>query len=238
MIYPLLLKIVRSSFFKFTVLPLLTLLVGAASLMYMFPMQQISGSSMTPTLNSGDKITVQRWLNTPKRHDIFVIDQNQVKHDGVSSIPGSYLKRLIGMPGDVITLLVRDGEVLSINGYQTSFTRNDTLRNLRMESKHPLSIGGVFTSHGYDFSVKDNHYRIYATPESAFKDTGNNLTFLKTIYNFPWLKKQLTSPNQKTLTFTVPKDNYFSLSDNRVVGVDSRHFGFVPKSSLLYKYQP
>ncbi len=71
----------------------------------------ISGSSMEPTLYSGQHVLVQSMLYTPRRGDVVVVD-------GYSAYGNPIVKRIIGMEGDVIDIdfsagvVIRNGEVL------------------------------------------------------------------------------------------------------------------------------
>ncbi len=74
--------------------------------LFVFQPNQVKGSSMVPTLEDGeyvltDKLTY-RWVRGPERGDIVVFEapENE-KYD--------FIKRIIGLPGDVITL--KDGRV-------------------------------------------------------------------------------------------------------------------------------
>lgn len=70
--------------------------------------EMVSGPSMQPTFEDGDRlITVHHF--TPKRNDIVIIeapDQN-----------ATYIKRLIGLPGDTIE---SKNDILYVNGKKTA----------------------------------------------------------------------------------------------------------------------
>ena len=62
---------------------------------FVFSLVRVEGSSMAPTLSDGDRLVMIRLGYTPQRGDIVVVDP-----DNGSIAP--YIKRIIGMPGDVI----------------------------------------------------------------------------------------------------------------------------------------
>lgn len=69
----------------------------------------VSGESMSPTLNGGDNLIVDKIsyeFNDPERYDIIVFPY--AYEEDVF-----YIKRIIGLPGE--TVLIKDGEVY-ING--------------------------------------------------------------------------------------------------------------------------
>lgn len=90
---------------------ILLTIAGTVILVFFFGFQvTVVGPSMTPTLENGDKILVNRFvykLFEPKPNDLVVFSPNgnQKAH--------YYVKRVIGMPGD--TVQIKDGQVY-VNG--------------------------------------------------------------------------------------------------------------------------
>ncbi len=78
---------------------------------FVFTLVRVDGSSMDPTLASGERLVMIRLGYTPTKGDIVVVDP-----DNGSEAP--YIKRIIGMPGDVLQFeTAPTGEVtLFING--------------------------------------------------------------------------------------------------------------------------
>ncbi len=71
---------------------------------------QVHGQSMEPSLYDGQYLLASKvayWLHPPERGDIVVLDPPRAESDS------PYIKRLIGLPGDVIE--VRDSQVW-VNG--------------------------------------------------------------------------------------------------------------------------
>ncbi|MBO0473355.1 signal peptidase I [Enterococcus sp. DIV0840] len=70
----------------------------------------VEGSSMFPTLENGDRIFVNKG-EVPKRYSIITLDPLKKKKE-------SYVKRVIGLPGDSIWL---EGTNLFLNQERSSF---------------------------------------------------------------------------------------------------------------------
>ncbi|OGO86344.1 MAG: signal peptidase I [Clostridiales bacterium GWD2_32_59] len=70
---------------------------------YVVEFTQVSGPSMQPTLQDGNRLIINRFIYDfaePKHGDIVVFDFDEEK---------SFIKRIIGLPGDVID--IKDGDV-------------------------------------------------------------------------------------------------------------------------------
>lgn len=74
---------------------------------FVFAMVQVEGSSMLPTLESKERLVVTKLFYKPKAKDIVVVKSHELgKH---------IIKRVIAVPGDVIDINGKTGDV-SING--------------------------------------------------------------------------------------------------------------------------
>lgn len=78
----------------------------------------IPTAAMTPTINRGDQIYAERLtylLHRPQRGDVVVF-----RTDGITSLPlhELYVKRLIGLPGDTLTI---SKGLLCVNGQPAIF---------------------------------------------------------------------------------------------------------------------
>ena len=74
---------------------------------FVFAMVQVEGSSMLPTLESKERLVVTKLFYKPKAKDIVVVKSHELgKH---------IIKRVITVPGDVIDINGKTGDV-SING--------------------------------------------------------------------------------------------------------------------------
>jgi signal peptidase I len=83
-------------------------LAPVLTVVYLIQPVRVEGHAMAPTLNNGDKIFIQKMFGELNRGDIvvFLYPHDQTK---------SYIKRIIGLPGD--TLDIKNGKVI-VNGIQ------------------------------------------------------------------------------------------------------------------------
>jgi len=87
---------------------LLAIVISLALRIFVFEIVLVDGDSMLPTLNSSQRVVVEkvsRYFHMPERGDIVIARY--------PNMPGYYVKRLIGYPGD--TVEIKDG-VVYING--------------------------------------------------------------------------------------------------------------------------
>lgn len=113
---------------------------------FVFTMVRVDGSSMDPTLENGQRLVMIRIGYEPKKGDIVVVNP-----DNGSVAP--YIKRIIGMPGDILQFETStSGEVsLYINGEKQD-------EPYISSSLYPGNIGkGIFTvPDGHVFVMGDN----------------------------------------------------------------------------------
>lgn len=199
---------------------------------HLHPAAIVHGASMTPNLVPQERIMGERYFDEPKRHEIFIIDQNQVTYKGVKHLNGPYIKRLVGLPGDTLVFNVEDGELLSINGEKVKTTPAPENKAFELKSTLEDSKGAKFIGYASHLSVHGISYTVYQADLNTLSGKGKEL-FRNQAFNYPFLKENLVS--NKFSKFVVPEGMYFALSDNRPVGIDSRHFGLVPALALKYK---
>lgn len=176
--------------------------------------------SMEPTILPGDRLFVYKaaydWkvpftdiqlgsFHSPQRGDIIVF-----KYPVDPSI--FYIKRLIGLPGDLIE--VTDG-VVKVNGSALSISF-DEVEKLKAFATASL---------GSDSLLLDAQYKELGT-EVYWEQIGSTK---HAVQRLPHLK------SHKTLEFQVPEEHYFFMGDNRDNSNDSRFWGFVPRAYLKGK---
>jgi signal peptidase I len=200
---------------------------------YLFPTYKVNGISMMPSIAHGEVYGTVTFWGSVKRHDVFMINPDYIEEPGIKHPGGPYMKRIVGLPGDTLTFSKKDGSLLHINGLEINLSRAPEYTGYKMRSKLPKSKGATITNHAYQLTMGDVSYPIYRADNSEFASDFKLKSYTDVVFNFPWLSKQKHSG--ETVSVTVPKDHYFSLSDNRPAGTDSRHFGFVPKRALQQK---
>lgn len=181
---------------------------------------KIPSSSMAPTLVVGDFILVNKFIygirlpilnkkivsiNSPKRGDVIVFRYPK-------NISQNYIKRVIGIPGDVI---IYKNKRLIINGKEI----------------HYKSLPD------YLLNESSTYYKQW---QEKLCDIEHNLlidqytqNFISNSNFFP--QHQLYTYNIENFTCIVPQEQYFVMGDNRDNSLDSRYWGFVPDKNIIGK---
>jgi len=168
--------------------------------------------SMKPSILEGDVIWENKMaydLQVPFT-DISLLRTGEPKRGDIivftSEVANKRLiKRLIGLPGDTIQIHKNN---LFINGTVVKYEKSDETIPLR-ESDQELGIY-AFES----FTDLEPHAVIIKNNASKYP---------------PVFEGSLC---QQLSTYTIPKDHYFFLGDNRDSSSDSRCIGYVPRSEL------
>lgn len=123
---------------------------------FVFSASIVKGQSMAPTLDSGDRIIVNKLvylIGEPKRADIVII-QRPLKN---------YVKRIIALPGEEIEvknhLLYIDGEQ-----YEQPFITEEAI-------KHTGNFGPI--------EVPEDNYFVMGDNRAVSKDSRNGLDFIE-----------------------------------------------------------
>ena len=198
---------------------------------------RIPSGSMLPNLYVGDFILVNKYtyglrmpitndvvvpMNHPKKGEVVVFqfppDQSQ-----------SYIKRVIGEPGDVVRY---ENKVLTVNGqtyhltpkngdipaaeYPTYPNTNQPILSLILSK---ASEEGAVT---HDILTIEQQPVINANELKQFPFAANTsaCTYL---------------PNNTGLECKVPQGQYFMMGDNRDNSTDGRYWGFVPEQNIIGK---
>lgn len=185
---------------------------------------RIPSGSMMPTLLVGDFVLVNKFayglrlpvtntkiLDTgePQRGDIAVFRYPMNPKE-------DYIKRIIGLPGDTVTV---HGEQLYINGKAMPQTligpyHGTDKVSVRMEENPNMS---PVTLHQEDLSGVTHKILqyVYIEPYECVGSGGTQLP--------------------DGCTWKVPAGHYFAMGDNRDDSADSRYWGFVPEHNLAGK---
>lgn len=210
---------------------------------------QIPSSSMRPGLIPGDYILVSKFsyglrlpilnkvivpIDTPQRGDVMVFEFPLQRST-------NYIKRLIGVPGDVIEyrdkkLFVNDveqpqallGQGKYVNDGATEHVPNSD--GSVSELSPPLMVPDL-----YEETLSGKKYKIFVQPDApAFKAIQVANMQDSGMVNFPD-NCQYDMEKERWFRCTVPSGHYFVLGDNRDNSGDGRYWGFVPDNHIVGK---
>ncbi len=185
---------------------------------------KIPSGSMIPTLQVGDFILVNKFtygirlpivskkiidINNPQRGDVMVF--HYPENPSVD-----YIKRVVGLPGDVI---VYRGKQLLVNG---------VLQQQKHEGEYNYVESGLSFVHTERYSENlDGH------AHAALINPDMPAIHLGSVAEFP--QRAQCSYSEKEMRCTVPAGHYFMMGDNRDNSRDSRYWGFVPDNLIVGK---
>ena len=198
---------------------------------------RIPSGSMLPNLYVGDFILVNKYtyglrlpignqtivpMNSPKKGDVVVF---QFPPDPSQS----YIKRVVGVPGDVVRY---ENKVLTVNGqtYQQmpkSGIIPDAEYPTYPNSNKPV-LGVIMTKAAEEGAVTHDILTIEKQPTI----NPNGLS------EYPFSKNTSACtyfPNNTGMECKVPAGQYLMMGDNRDNSTDGRYWGFVPEANIIGK---
>lgn len=185
---------------------------------------KIPSGSMIPTLQVGDFILVNKFtyglrlpiigqkvveINNPERGDVMVF--HYPENPSVD-----YIKRIVGLPGDVI---IYRGKQLLVNG---------VVQEQKNQGEYNYVDNGLSFVHTNLYSENlDGHlHAILQNPDMPG-------LHLASVAEFP--QREQCSYSRDEMRCTVPAGHYFMMGDNRDNSRDSRYWGFVPEKLIVGK---
>ena len=198
---------------------------------------RIPSGSMLPNLYVGDFILVNKYtygLRMPITNDV-IVPMNQPKKGDVVVFQfppdpsQSYIKRVVGVPGDVVRY---ENKVLTVNGqtYQQmpkSGIIPDAEYPTYPNSNKPV-LGVIMTKAAEEGAVTHDILTIEKQPTI----NPNGLS------EYPFSKNTSACtyfPNNTGMECKVPAGQYLMMGDNRDNSTDGRYWGFVPEQNIIGK---
>ena len=201
-----------------------TVIMALFGMTFIVQAVKVPTGSMQNTITIGDHLLVNKFIFAPgqslpflpqreiRRGDIIVFKYpgnlwNPERDDRPDNKPilTNYVKRVIGLPGDRISI---DGRNVIVNGQVLPEHRIEAIDHNR---KDPLQIVGAPPR-------KPNEpYDVYYRPDNNDKD------YTYDVFNYAGDGKETV----------VPENKYFVMGDNRDNSEDSRFWGFVPRDLVI-----
>lgn len=192
---------------------------------------QIPSSSMRPGLVVGDFILVNKFsygIRTPIINNVL-INTGSVKRGDVvvfnfpENPSVNYIKRAIGLPGDVIEYR---NKVLSING--KALSEQETGSYNYQENTQQYGVVKI-DADSYQQNLDGKTFRILKmASQPSFLPQGVRA-------EFPYRQNCEYAEDGSWFKCTVPQGNYFMMGDNRDNSEDSRYWGFVDDKLIVGK---
>lgn len=186
----------------FMIAPFVLVLGLMLTLLSIYQLNKVDGHSMDPTLSDKSYLIVNKYAKL-NRFDVVVA--KELDSEGK---PYSVVKRIIGMPGDVIEY---KNDVLYVNGTET-------------DEPHIKQYLDAWKENRLD---KDYSYDSDLQAKSLL-----SLGF--TTQDKDLITKEL-NPDPSVFKVEVPLTGYFLIGDNRIVSRDSREVGAFPRENIVGK---
>jgi signal peptidase I len=170
----------------------------------------------------------------PQRKDVVVFEWPGYKDELQTPIIWNYVKRLIGLPGDTIT--IKD-KVVFVNGKEFWIPPH-------IQYLYPIKPSNYVDEDIFPRGARWNsdNYGPLVVPKKGdvIKLTRQNVEQWKTIIDREFGKRVVGISGNKVVidgkpvdSYTLKKDYYFMMGDNRDNSLDSRYWGFVPRDKIV-----
>ncbi len=208
---------------------------------FLFEPFKIPSGSMIPTLQIGDFILVNKFtygirfpvwnkkmisMNEPVRGDVVVF-----RYPMDESV--DYIKRVVGVPGDVVEY---KNKHLTVNGQAFDYQNRTFIpqvggdeRSEFIDRMTPLNLKPVHLVESYPKSLGGVVHTIENDPQ---RPSGFPSNFVP---EPPYPHMENCQYNFEGFVCKVPEGSFFMMGDNRDNSLDSRYWGFVPEANLVGK---
>lgn len=174
-------------------------------------------------------------IKEPEKGEIVVFeypgDRDDLRAPGITN----YVKRCIGTPGDTIQII---NKVVFVNGKEAPIPTH-----IQYANPYPTPAG---ISRPYIFPKgsgwNEDNYGPYAIPKKGdvIELNVTNIEWWRTIIDREFGKHVVSVKGDKVfiegmevLSYTIQKDYYFMMGDNRDDSADSRFWGLVPRDLII-----
>lgn len=212
-------------------LPVLLLVLVVRS--FLFEPFNIPSESMNPTLMTGDFVLVNKYafgVRLPLLNTKF-IDSGRPQHGDIAVFRYpknpkiSFIKRVIGLPGDKIVF--NSGE-LWVNGIKQPYHVEKTVA-LPIGYQDANGVSQSLSVQAQQWRVHLGQHRFLSQYVLPDQPKGAAAELVKT------MSERIPLSLQQQWQVDVPAGHYFVMGDNRDQSDDSRFWGFVPDENLAGK---
>jgi signal peptidase I len=218
---------------------------------------EVPTGSMEDTVKVGDRLFVNKFIyggTTPftipmtsiriphfrvpgfrnvKHGDVIVFDWPGPRDQVEKPIQTWYLKRCIGLPGDIIRIEER---VVSVNGKKLPLPTHGKF--LRQEPE-PTDYRNPYIFPG-GASFNADNYGPIVVPQKGMSLVLNPQTFpgwqvfiQREGHSAELVNNRILIDGKETSSYVVGRDYLFAMGDNRDNSLDSRYWGFVPLADVI-----
>lgn len=174
-------------------------------------------------------------ISEPERGDIVVFEYPGDRDELQPEIINNYVKRCIGIPGDTISIKEK---VVFVNGKEAKRPPNIQYIN-NYVTPAGVANPSIFPKNA---QFNEDNYGPIVVPKKGdvINLSVENIEAWRTIIDREFGRRVVTAEGNQILidgkvvtNYTLTKDYYFMMGDNRDDSADSRFWGFVPRDKIV-----
>ncbi len=174
-------------------------------------------------------------ISEPERGDIVVFEYPGDRDELKPNVIANYVKRCIGLPGDTVQII---DKVVFINGKEGKIPAN--IQYLKPRPT-PAGIGDpMIFPKGSGWNADNYGPLLIPKKGDVIELNLNNIERWRTIIDREFGRRVVGLSNGRVTiegnpvdTYTIQKDYYFMMGDNRDDSLDSRFWGLVPRDLVV-----